>query len=185
LKKPDVFSEQLLEQWRAGMSGRRYAWIIEDANERLGVSAQAAVSRHLVQASAQRLEQFRERDVSGFEPFAIFLDSVHRGGRVFIVGLGINITGYKQVLGFCEGATENHEICTELLGDVERRGLRLHAGASISPTAARGLSRHCGFGTARNCFISVVRCIRHATLCGTFRSAIGGNSTDVINGRWK
>jgi len=41
------------------------------------------------------LEQFRERDLSGFEPFAIFLDSVHRGGRVFIVGLGINITGYQ------------------------------------------------------------------------------------------
>ena len=31
--------------------------------------------------------------------------------------------GRKRVLGFWEGATENHEVCQELLSDLERRGL--------------------------------------------------------------
>ena len=31
----------------------------------------------------------------------------------------------KQALGFWQGATENHEICEELLADMERRGLAL------------------------------------------------------------
>ncbi len=138
LKKRDVFSEQLLSQWLAGMSGRRYEWLIEDANERLGGSA-SSVSRHLVQVSAKRLEQFRERALNGFEPFAVFLDSVHRGGRVFIVGLGINIEGKKQVLGFWEGATENREICKELLDDVERRGLHLHSGVIYITDGGKGI----------------------------------------------
>ncbi len=30
-----------------------------------------------------------------------------------------------MALGFWQGATENHEICEELLGDLERRGLLL------------------------------------------------------------
>jgi transposase-like protein len=42
-----------------------------------------------------------------------------------MIGLGIDVSGKKQVLGFWEGATENHVLCEELLADMERRGLRL------------------------------------------------------------
>ena len=50
------------------------------------------------------------------------LDTVHRGGVAFITALGISVLGQKQVLGFWEGATENNDICKELLSDLEVRG---------------------------------------------------------------
>lgn len=42
-----------------------------------------------------------------------------------MVGLGIDMEGHKHVLGFWQGVTENHELCEELLSDMERRGLEL------------------------------------------------------------
>ena len=39
--------------------------------------------------------------------------------------LGVDREGKKLPLGFWEGATENHEICEELLSELERRGLKL------------------------------------------------------------
>lgn len=63
--------------------------------------------------------------MSGFEPFAMFLDTVHRGGAAFTVALGIDLSGKKQTLGFWEGATENREISGSLLSDLESRGLKL------------------------------------------------------------
>jgi len=53
------------------------------------------------------------------------MDTVHRGGVAFITALGISTAGKKMVLGYGEGATENDDICKELLGDLERRGLKL------------------------------------------------------------
>lgn len=78
-----------------------------------------------MKASAKRLKEFVERDLSKFEPFAILLDTVHRGGVAFIVALGINKIGQKQVLGFWEGATENSTITLKLFEDLERRKLQL------------------------------------------------------------
>jgi len=40
-------------------------------------------------------------------------------------GLGLDLRGNKQVLGFWQGATENHEICEELLSELESRELIL------------------------------------------------------------
>jgi putative transposase len=138
LKSPEEFSSELLNLWLSGMSERRYSWLIEDTAERLGVSA-SSVSRHLVLAGARRLEEFRERSLEGFEPFAVFLDSVHRGGHYFVVALGVNRGGEKRVLGFWEGATENHEIGEMLLCDLERRGLRLHGGIVFITDGGKGI----------------------------------------------
>jgi transposase-like protein len=138
LKNPEEFSEDLLNMWLSGMSGRRYSWLIEDASNRLGVSP-SSVSRHLVLAGAKRLEQFRERRLEGLEPFAVFIDSVHRGGSVFIVALGVNIRGDKLVLGFWEGATENHEVCEMLFCDLEQRGLPLHDGIVFITDGGKGV----------------------------------------------
>lgn len=138
LKNPEEFSQELMNHWLSGMSGRRYAWLIEDASERLGVSA-SSVSRHLALAGAKRLEEFRERKLEGFDPFAIFIDSIHRGGTVFIVALGVDIRGSKQVLGFWEGATENHEVCEMLFCELEQRGLTLHKSIVFITDGGKGV----------------------------------------------
>lgn len=124
LKRRGGFSEELLAEVLRGMSARRYEETVTEAGKAFGVSP-SSVSRHLVEATAKQLVQFRERRFDDFQVFALFLDTVHRGGQAFVVALGINLEGIKVPLGFWEGATENHEICEELLVDLERRGLKL------------------------------------------------------------
>jgi len=122
LKQRGGFSEELLAQVLRGMSARKYEETVTEAGKAFGVTP-SSVSRHLVEATAKQLAEFKERRLDGFQLFAIFLDTVHRGGQAFVVALGIDMEGIKAPLGFWEGATENHEICEELLGDLERRGL--------------------------------------------------------------
>lgn len=124
LKERDQFSQELLNKVLRGMSCRKYAETVVDVAGGFGVSA-SSVSRHIVEATAKQLREFKERSLSEYEPFAIFLDTIHRGGEAFIIGLGIDIEGIKQVLGFWQGATENHEICEELFWDMEKRGLKV------------------------------------------------------------
>src|SRR3990170_1343309 len=70
-----------------------------------------------------KLKEFRERTLKDFHGFALFIDTIHRGGEAFIVGLGLDVAGRKRVLGFWQGATENHEICEALLSELDSRGL--------------------------------------------------------------
>ncbi len=122
LKERGQFSDELLARLMTGMSARRYEDVVVEAAGAFGVSP-SSVSRHFVEASAKKLKEFAERRLEDFKPFAIMLDTVHRGGVAFIVALGIDILGKKKVLGFWEGATENGEITIELLAKLEERGL--------------------------------------------------------------
>jgi len=124
LKQRGGFSEELLAQVLRGMSARQYQETVTQAGKAMGVTP-SSVSRHLVEATAKKLAEFKERPLGNFRLFAMFLDTVHRGGQAFVVALGIDHDGIKVPLGFWEGATENHEICEELLSDMERRGLKL------------------------------------------------------------
>lgn len=124
LKEPDGFSEELLMKVLRGLSCRKYSDTVVEAAQAFGVSA-SSVSRHIIAATAKQLLEFKERSLSAFVPFAIFLDTIHRGKEAFIVGVGLDTMGIKMPLGFWQGATENHELCEELLADMERRGLAL------------------------------------------------------------
>lgn len=127
LKDRNRFGQDVLAKILSGMSGRKYCETLGEFANQVGVRP-SSISRHIVEVTAQKLKEFRERDLSAFKPFALFLDGINRGGATFIVALGLDIKGNKQVLGFWEGATENHDICQELLSDIKRRGLELHNG---------------------------------------------------------
>ena len=129
LKSRGGFSEELLGQVLRGMSARKYEETVTNAGKAFGVTP-SSVSRHLVEATAKQLKQFQERRLVFAMYLDIFrslryLDTVHRGGQAFVVALGVDGEGKKLPLGFWEGATENHEICEELLSELERRGLKL------------------------------------------------------------
>jgi len=124
LKQPRQFSEEMLVRAMRGLSGRKYRETVEEVSENFGISA-SSISKRLVEATAEKLRELRERNLKDFEAFAIFLDTVHRDGVAFVVALGIDISGKKQVLGFWEGATEHQEVAKSLLSDLESRGLNL------------------------------------------------------------
>ena len=124
LKARGPFSEALLGKLLRGLSAQKYRETVVEAAQAFGVSP-SAVSQHLIEVTTQKLKDFKERVLTDFKPFALFLDTIHRGGEAFIVALGIDLAGHKRVLGFWQGATENHEICDALLGDLETRGCAL------------------------------------------------------------
>ncbi len=124
LKGRGVFSEELLHRILTGVSAQKYGQTVIQSAQAFGVSP-GSVSRHIVEVTAQKLKAFKDRRLDGIKLVAGFLDTVHRGGSAFIVGLGIDIQGIKHVLGFWEGASEDHEICKALLSDIESRGLKL------------------------------------------------------------
>ena len=124
LKGAEGFSEELLGKVLRGISCQKYAETVTEAAKAFGVSP-SSVSRHIIAVTSKQLKEFKEKDLSGFIPFAIFIDTVHRGEEAFMVCLGIDCEGQKEVLGFWQGATENAEVCEELLADMERRGLKL------------------------------------------------------------
>lgn len=124
LKDPEGFSEELLCKILRGISCQKYSETVIETAGAFGVSANS-VSRHIIAATTKKLSEFKEQDLSEFKPFAIFIDTINRAGAAFMVSLGIDLAGEKQVLGFWEGATENNEVCKELFSDLERRGLKL------------------------------------------------------------
>jgi putative transposase len=122
LKEPGRFSEELLCKILRGISSQKYSETVIEAASAFGVSA-STVSRHIIAVTTRKLQEFKERDLSDFQAFAVFVDTINRAGVAFMVALGIDSAGRKRVLGFWEGATENHEVCQELISDMERRGL--------------------------------------------------------------
>lgn len=124
LRAPGTFSEELLEKILRGVSAQQYADTVLHTAQAIGVSP-STVSRKLVELTAAKLKVFQERSLETFQPFAIFLDTIHRGGEAFLVALGLDRHGEKMALGFWQGSSENHEICETLFRDLERRGLAL------------------------------------------------------------
>ena len=82
-----------------GISCRKYSETLVETAEAFGVSA-SSVSRHIIEATTRQLQEFKNRSLSSFIPFAIFLDTIHRGGEAFIVALGLDTDGKKLPLGF-------------------------------------------------------------------------------------
>jgi len=124
MKQPGQFSDELMEKILRGISGQKYADTVIESAHAFGVSS-SSVSRRVVEVTSKRLEEFKNRSLKEFKPFAIFLDTIHRGGQAFLVALGLDLDGKKMPLGFWEGSSENSEICLELLNDLECRGLVL------------------------------------------------------------
>ena len=124
LRTPGAFSEELLEKILRGVSAQKYAETVLQAAEAFGVSP-SAVSRKLVDLTATKRKVFQERSLGTCKPFAIFLDTIHRGSEAFLVALGVDLSGEQMALGFWQGSSENHEIGEALFRDLERRGLAL------------------------------------------------------------
>jgi transposase-like protein len=140
LKKPKEFSEEMLLRAMRGLSARKYRETVTELGEEFGVSP-SSISNRLIEATAEKLKALRERDLSGFQAFALFLDTIHRGDAAFTIALGIDLQGKKRVLGFWEGATENHETARSLFSDMESRGLVLTETIVFITDGGKGIIR--------------------------------------------
>jgi len=138
LKQGGIFSEELFGKVMNGLSARRYKETLLDTVETIGMSP-TSISNKIIEVTTKKLKEFRERSLEKIDIFAMFLDGIHFGDSMFIVGLGLDVQGNKHLLGFWEGATENNEVCKELLLDMEQRGLSLHHGVIFSTDGGSGI----------------------------------------------
>jgi hypothetical protein len=75
-----------------GVSCRNYAAAAEEIPGAIGLS-KSTVSRTFVEASAAKLREFQERDLSGEDIVAMFLDGKTFAESTMVVALGVTSSG--------------------------------------------------------------------------------------------
>jgi len=114
--------ESVLKNMILGISSRDYEEAVSGFLKGYGIK-KSSISRHFVKATAEQMRGFLERDLSGLDLVAIFIDGIEFKGHLLVVAMGLDKVGRKHILGLCQGATENAEVCKSLLQDMDRRGL--------------------------------------------------------------
>ena len=125
LQSPDAMPENAMRRMVRGVSCRDYEGCLEPMAKGFGTK-RSSVSRGFVKASAKRLKSLAERRFEGQEFVAVYIDGVPYGGEMLVVALGVLAgaqAGKKVILGLRQGATENTQVCTDLLTDLRERGL--------------------------------------------------------------
>jgi transposase-like protein len=122
MHKDGRLADRMLEILIAGVSTRRYEHVIPQMAETVGVS-KSEVSRENIDAGERLLKDLAERDFSGHDILAVWIDGIQIGKYHVICAVGVDDKGQKHVLGIREGATENAEVAKTLLEDLVARGL--------------------------------------------------------------
>jgi transposase-like protein len=122
LQKNTRLADRMLEILMAGVSTRKYAEVLPEMAETVGIS-KSQVSREFIEAGERLLKEVAERDFSDVDLLVIYIDGVQFGPYHVICAVGVDERGHKHVLGFREGATENAEVAKALLEDLVARGV--------------------------------------------------------------
>ena len=131
-------NELLLKRVLYGISCRNYEAAAASVPGAIGLSG-STVSRGFVQASAVKLRELQERDLSGEDVVALFLDGKTFAEATMVVALGITMSGEKRFLGFVETDTENEKVLTLLLRSLLERGLEISQGLLVILDGGKGL----------------------------------------------
>jgi len=130
--------EGLLRRVLFGISCRNYEAAAEAIPGAIGLSS-STVSRRFVEASAEKLRELAERDLSGEDVVAIFLDGKTFAEDTMVLALGITMDGRKRVLGFVQAGTENERVLAEFLRSLVARGLDASQGVLVVIDGGKGL----------------------------------------------
>ncbi|HEX9833150.1 MAG TPA: transposase [Mycobacterium sp.] len=140
LGRPRRAEDAALLKLLKGLSCRDYEACVDPAAETFGLAA-SSLSRRFKRASAKKLAELTERDLSGYDLVALFLDGKTFGDDQMVIGLGITISGEKVVLGFVQTSTENERTCSAFLRGLLDRGLKAEAGLLCVIDGSKGLRK--------------------------------------------
>ncbi len=119
--------EALIEMYLAGVSVRR----VEDITEALwGTKVSPSTVSNLNKKIYGHIERWRNRPIEGIHPY-VYLDGIvlkrSWAGEVknvsVLVAIGVNIEGFREILGVCEGAKEDKAGWLAFLRHLKDRGL--------------------------------------------------------------
>jgi len=158
----DLLSEHMVAAALAGVSTRNYQ---HAALEQIGEvaarsTAKSTVSARFVTATRARLDELRNRDLSGRRWLVVYVDGFEFAGQTMIGALGVDADGNKCPLGIMQGTTENKTVCRDLLTKAVERGLDASAGLLFVLDGAKALH-----AAVRDVFdgqpVQIQRCRRH------------------------
>lgn len=121
-RHPQRMAQAVQEKVLRRVSTRDYEGVIGDICDGYGID-KSSVSRHWTAASAQQLKEMLERNISDLGIAVILLDGKIFYDYTLIAAIGVDFEGRKHVLGLWPGATENADVCGELLDNLIERGL--------------------------------------------------------------
>ncbi len=133
-------NDLLLRRVLYGISCRNYEAAAESIPGAIGLSS-STVSRGFIQASATKLREFQERDLTGEDVVVLFLDGKAFADATMVVAVGVTLSGEKRFLGFVETDTENERVLTPFLRSLLERASTSPRACWWSWTAARVYDR--------------------------------------------
>ena len=143
----EAMQRQVWSRVMRGLTMRGYGPAIRERARAFGLS-KSAISDRFVLASTEQVQQLIKRDLSKLNLCVLMVDGVEYCSEHFVVALGIDDTGVKTVLGFHQGATENQQICDQLLEGLVHRGLSLkHTFMAVidgGRAVRASIKKHCG-----------------------------------------
>ena len=131
-------NDVLLKRVLYGISCRNYEAAAEAITGAIGLSG-STVSRSFIRASAAKLRELQERDLSQDDVVAVVRDGKTFAEATMVIALGITITGEKRFLGFVETDTENERVLTSFLRSLVERGLDISQGVLVILDGSKGL----------------------------------------------
>ncbi len=131
-------NEQVFRQVLYGISCRNYEQAAENIPGAIGLSS-STVSRKFVEASAKKLREFQERNLSDLDLVAVFLDGKSFAEDQMVIAVGVDLVGIKHVLGFIQTSTENKRSISQFLKSLSDRGLDVSGGLLAVIDGAKGL----------------------------------------------
>jgi transposase-like protein len=131
-------NDLLLRRVLYGISCRNYEAAAMAIPGAIGLSS-SSVSRAFVEASAAKLKEFQERDLSDERYVALFLDGKSFADATLVIALGVTADGTKRFLGFVETDTENEKVLTPFLRSLLERRLDLSQGLLVVLDGGKGL----------------------------------------------
>jgi len=131
-------NDLLLRRVLYGISCRNYESASEAIPGAIGLSS-STVSRGFIEASAGKLREMQERDLSSEDVVVMFLDGKTFADATMVVALGITLSGEKRFLGFVETDTENERVLTPFLRSLLERGLDISQGLLVVVDGSKGL----------------------------------------------
>ena len=131
--------EALFRQVLYGVSCRNYERAAQRIPGAIGLSS-STVSRQFTEASAAKLKEFQDRDLSPLDLVALFLDGKTFAEDTMVLALGVTAKGDKVFLGFVQTETENKRVLVQFLRSLLDRGLDISKGLLVVLDGGKGLS---------------------------------------------
>jgi len=138
LHRGTELDETLFRRVLYGISCRNYEAAAEAIPGAIGLS-KSTVSEQFISASSQQLKTFQERDLSGLDIVAMFIDGKSFADDEMVIALGVTLDGEKVFLGFVQTDTENSRVLSEFLRSLLDRGLDISRGLLVIIDGGKGL----------------------------------------------